>query len=102
MHHIVGASDIRQALTGFAAGDVSKQLPWSAVGAWNLAFNAFICLLGGELIEADADGLEVIIFVNEVGVPFPASLARELDEVKTGLLDDYVDDVIRGVARVAE
>jgi hypothetical protein len=63
---------------------------------------ASYALLGGELIEADADGLEVIVFVNEVGVPFPASLAGELDEVKTGLLDEYVDAVIRGVAKVAE
>ena len=59
-------------------------------------------LLGAELVAADVDGLEVIVLVNEVGVPFPVSLAGKLDEVKIGLPREYVDAVISGVAKVAE
>jgi ribosomal protein L7/L12 len=44
----------------------------------------------------------VIVFVNEVGVPFPMSLAGQSDEVKIGLPDEYADAVINGVARAAE
>jgi hypothetical protein len=58
-------------------------------------------LLGAELVEADVDGLEVIVLVNEVGVRFPESLAMS-DEVKIGLRNEYVGAVFRGVAGVAE
>jgi hypothetical protein len=63
---------------------------------------ASYALLGGELVEADVDGLEVIVFVNEGGVDFPTSLAGTPDRVKTGLLDEYANAVISGVAKVAE
>jgi hypothetical protein len=63
---------------------------------------ASYALLGGELVEADVDGLKVIVFVNEVGVPFPASLAGLPDEAKIGLPDEYADAVISGVAQVVE
>jgi hypothetical protein len=63
---------------------------------------ASYALLGGELVEADVNGLEVIVFVNHVGVPFPASLAGPPDEVKIGLPNEYADAVISGVAKVAE
>jgi hypothetical protein len=63
---------------------------------------ASYALLGAELVEADVDGLEVTVFVNEVGVPFPASLAVQPDEVKVGLLHEYADAVISGVAKAAE
>jgi hypothetical protein len=59
-------------------------------------------LLGAELVEANVDGLEVIVSVNEVGVPFPASVAVKSDEVKIGLLSEYADAVISGIAKVAE
>jgi hypothetical protein len=32
-------------------------------------------LLGAELVEANVDGLEVVVSVNKVGFPFQASLA---------------------------
>ena len=59
-------------------------------------------LLGAELVEADVDGLEVVVSVNKAGFPFQPSLASKSDEVKVGLLDEYAGAVIGGVARVAE
>jgi len=59
-------------------------------------------LLGGELVEADVDGLEVSVFVNAAGAPFPTSLAGPPEKVRIGLLHEYADAVIRGVTKVAE
>jgi hypothetical protein len=59
-------------------------------------------LLGGELAAADADGLDVIVSLSDASTPFQASLVAKIDEVSTGLLDEYADAVIRGVAAVAE
>jgi len=58
-------------------------------------------LLGAELVEANIDGLEVIVSVNKFGFPFPSSLALQPDEVKVELLDEYAEAVIRGVATAA-
>jgi hypothetical protein len=59
-------------------------------------------LLGAELVEAEVDGLEVIVFVNEVGAWFPESLAGQSGDVKIGLPDEYANAVINGVAKAAE
>jgi hypothetical protein len=59
-------------------------------------------LRGAELVEANVNGLEVIVSVNEVGAPFPASIAVKTDEVKIGLLGEYADAVISGVAKITE
>ena len=64
--------------------------------------SASYALLGAELVEADVEGLEVIVFVNEAGVPFPASLAVMPEEVRIGLLHEYADALISGVAMAAE
>jgi hypothetical protein len=59
-------------------------------------------LLGAELVEANVDGLEVVVSVNTVGFPFQGSLALKPDEVKVGLLDEYANAVVAGVVKVAE
>jgi hypothetical protein len=59
-------------------------------------------LLGAELVEADIDGLEICVSVNRVGSPLSASLAQKLDEVKTGLPNEYAAAVVRGAGRSAE
>lgn len=46
------------------------------------------------------DGLEVIVSVNEVGVPFPASIAATIDDVKIGLPGKYANAVISGIAKI--
>jgi hypothetical protein len=63
---------------------------------------AAYAVLGAELVEANVDGLEVIVSVNEVSVPFPASIAARIDDVKIGLPGEYADAVISGVAKIAE
>jgi hypothetical protein len=63
---------------------------------------ASYALLGAELIEANVDGLEVLVLVNNLGFPFRGSLALKPDEVKVGLLDEYANAVVAGVAKVAE
>ena len=40
-------------------------------------------LLGAELVDADVDGLEVIVLVNEVGVPFPSPSGRKASTSKS-------------------
>jgi hypothetical protein len=59
-------------------------------------------LLGGELAEADVDGLEVNVSVNPKGVPFAPSLAVESDETYVGLPDEYVGGVFSGVEKLAD
>ena len=59
-------------------------------------------LLGAELVDANVDGLEVVVSVNTVGFPFQPSLALQPEEVKVGLLDEYANAAIAGVAKVAE
>lgn len=59
-------------------------------------------LLGAELVEAEVDGLEVVVSVNKVGFPFQASLALKPDEVRVGLLDEYASAVASGVVRIAQ
>jgi len=59
-------------------------------------------LLGAEVVELEADGLEVVVSINSVGFPFRPSLALQPDEVRVGLLDEYAEAVLRGVERVSE
>lgn len=59
-------------------------------------------LLGAELIDAEAGGLEVIVGVNAVGDTYAPALASKVDEVRTGMLEEYADAVAEGVARTAE
>jgi len=59
-------------------------------------------LLGADLVEADVDGLEIVVSVNMVGLPFQSSLTSMSDEVKVGLLDEYASAVIGGAVRVVE
>jgi hypothetical protein len=63
---------------------------------------ASYCLLGAELLGADADGLSVVVSVNKVGFPLQSSIALMPDDVKVGLLDEYAGAVTNGVARIAE
>jgi hypothetical protein len=58
-------------------------------------------LLGAELVESDLDGLEVVVAVNNTGVPFRGSLAPQSDEVRTGLPEEYVTAVVAGVEKFA-
>lgn len=41
-------------------------------------------LLGAELIEAEADGLQVHVLVNKSGSVYNSSLAAKVDQVKVG------------------
>lgn len=59
-------------------------------------------LLGAELVEANVDGLEVVVSVNKVGFPFQEALALKPDDVRVGLLDEYANAVVAGVVKVAE
>jgi hypothetical protein len=59
-------------------------------------------LLGADLVAADVDGLEVVVSVNRMGVPYSGSLALTPDDVKVGLLDEYANAVVAGISRVAE
>jgi len=56
-----------------AAIDAARRI--AGVEIWNPHGGmASYALLGAELIEADLEGLEVIVLVNEEGTPFPAML----------------------------
>jgi len=57
--------------------------------------------LGGELVEADVDGLEVTVSVNPGGVPFAPTLAVSPGEAYIGLPDEYVGGVFAGVEKLA-
>jgi hypothetical protein len=59
-------------------------------------------LLGAELIEAEADGFEICVLVNDGGVPFLGSLAGRRDEVRVGLPAEYATAVVSGAVRIAE
>jgi len=63
---------------------------------------AAYALLGGELAEADVDGLEVTVSVNPKGVPFAPSLAVHPGEAYVGLPDEYVGGVFSGVEKLAD
>lgn len=63
---------------------------------------ASYALLGAELVEADLDGLEVAVSVNNAGIPFQRSIALKPDDVNVGLLDEYASAVIAGISKVAE
>ena len=56
-------------------------------------------LLGAELVASEADGLEVVVPVNPVGLQFAPSLALKPDEVLVGMPDEYVGAVFTGVER---
>jgi hypothetical protein len=62
---------------------------------------ASYALLGAELVEAPADGLEVVVFVNSAGALFAPSLALRSDETRVGLPEEYAGAVIAGVQWVA-
>lgn len=64
--------------------------------------SASYALLGAELVEAEVDGLEVVVSVNKVGFPFQASLALKPDEVRVGILDEYANAAASGVTRSAQ
>jgi len=57
-------------------------------------------LLGGELVESDVCGLEVVISVNPEGARFKSSLVAIGDDVLVGLDDEYVLGVMAGIERV--
>ena len=59
-------------------------------------------LLGGELIQSDVDGLEVVVLVNADGAQFKSPLVPNSDEAWVGLDDEYVDWVFSGVEKVNE
>ncbi|MCC6875847.1 MAG: hypothetical protein IT378_16185 [Sandaracinaceae bacterium] len=59
-------------------------------------------LLGAELVDAEVDGLEVVVSLNNVGFPLRPSLALQPDEVTIGLLEEYAPAVIAGVQRAIE
>jgi hypothetical protein len=50
---------------------------------------ASYAFLGAELVDSDADGIEIAVSVNSRGFPFTLSLALKPEEVKVGLLDEY-------------
>jgi len=63
---------------------------------------ASYALLGGELVHSDVDGLEVILPVSSIGVPFAPSLALKADEVRSGIPDEYAGAVFAGIERAAD
>ena len=56
-------------------------------------------LLGGELIESDVDGLEVVVSVNPKGAPFKSSLMTRGEEMSVGLIVEYAEGVLKGVEK---
>lgn len=58
-------------------------------------------LLGAELFQSDAEGLEIRVSVSKVGLGFKPSIALQPDEANVGLPDEYVDAVLTGVSNVA-
>jgi hypothetical protein len=63
---------------------------------------ASYALLGAELVDANVDGLEVVVAVNNMGSPFRPSLAILPDEAQVGLLEEYAGAVVAGAVKVAE
>jgi len=59
-------------------------------------------LLGGELVESDIDGLEVVVSVNSRGARFKSSLVPMGDEGMIGLEDEYVKGVLAGIEQMNE
>lgn len=62
---------------------------------------ASYAFLGGELVDSNVDGLEVILPVNSIGAPFAPSLALTADKVKSGMPEEYADAVFTGIERAA-
>jgi hypothetical protein len=62
---------------------------------------ASYALLGGELVQSEVDGLEVILPISSIGVPFAQSLALKADEVRSGIPEEYAGAVFAGIERVA-
>jgi hypothetical protein len=58
-------------------------------------------LIGAELVDTKIEDLQVIVPFNSTGSPFTTSLASKGDEVRLGLLDEYVDSVFTGVKTFA-
>ena len=59
-------------------------------------------LLGAELIDADVEGLKVIVPINSIGSRFTPSLALKSEDVRIGLLEEYASAVFTGVEKLAE
>ena len=59
-------------------------------------------LLGGELVDSDVDGLQVVVSVNSMGARFKSSLVPMGDEARVGLEDEYAKGVIAGIEQVNE
>lgn len=59
-------------------------------------------LLGAELTQSNVGGLEIIVSVNNAGLPFHPSLVNNGDAVKVGLPSEYASGVISGASTVAE
>jgi hypothetical protein len=94
------SSIVTKAVTPMAAIDAARTI--AGVEVLIPRGSIHYALLGGELVEADVDGLEVSVFVNEAGAPFPTPLAGPPEKVRIGLLHEYADAVISGVTKVAE
>jgi hypothetical protein len=63
---------------------------------------ASYALLGAELVALNTDGLEVVVSVNNAGMPLLGAIALKPDDVRVGLLDEYARAVVAGVANAAE
>jgi hypothetical protein len=48
------------------------------------------------------DGLQVNLPVNSIGLPFALSLAMKIDEVLTGMPEEYAGAVFAGIERAAD
>lgn len=59
-------------------------------------------LLGAALVALDVQGLDVQIFVNDVGPPYHESISSPPDEVQIGLPAEYSGAVLNGVLKMAE
>jgi hypothetical protein len=62
---------------------------------------ASYALLGGELIRSEVDGLEVILPISSIGIPFGQSLALKADEVRCGIPEEYAGAVFAGIEKAA-
>ena len=59
-------------------------------------------LLGGELAEANVDGLEVTVSVSPTGAPFAPSLAVKPDDAYVGLPKEYAGGVFSGIEKLTD
>lgn len=63
---------------------------------------ASYALLGAEVVNADVEGLKVIVPINSIGSRITPSLALRSEEVRLGLLEEYASAVFAGVESLAE